>query len=205
MNQQESSRVIVFGGGFNPPTNAHANIMKACLELPAFDEVWVMPSGDRVDKQMAITDEHRLNMLNLVKEEEFENDSRLVISDFELKLPRPNQTIETIGRLANKYTNIDFWYAYGVDAYYGMPNWSHGAELQSYLNMIIFNRGAVNIPKREGIINLKIDKCDDISSTDVREMVTIGLPIGEFVCNSVNEYIKNNGLYLKNRSYMYEE
>jgi len=196
METIDNSRVIIFGGGFNPPTVAHAEIMDSCLALPDFNEVWVMPSGDRLDKQMEVTDEDRLKMLNLVKKEVFNDNPRLIVSDFELNLPRPNQTYQTIGKLASKFANIDFWMAYGLDAYKGMPSWTNGRELQSKLNMIIFNRGESEFPIRSNIINLKVNQCDLVSSTEVRKRINNGQSIDGFVSSSVKHYIEEKKLYI---------
>jgi nicotinic acid mononucleotide adenylyltransferase len=56
-------KILLFGGSFSPPTLAHEAIIAACLDMKDFDEVWVMPSGDRADKVIAIQDEDRLKML----------------------------------------------------------------------------------------------------------------------------------------------
>ncbi|HEY4963088.1 MAG TPA: nicotinate (nicotinamide) nucleotide adenylyltransferase [Candidatus Saccharimonadales bacterium] len=195
MKSIEKSPVIIFGGAFNPPTSAHVDIIEACLSLPGFDELWVMPSGDRRDKQMDVSDEDRLNMLGLVRREVFEDNPRLVISDFELKLPRPNQTYITVGKLAAEHADIDFWFTYGADAYASMPEWTHGVELQEKLQMIIFGRGSIDIPSREEIIKLDVDSCDGISSSRARANVTEGQPLDNLVCSSVARYIEQNKLY----------
>lgn len=204
MEDLDKPRVIVFGGSFNPPTVAHANIMETCLNLPDFDEVWVMPSGEREDKQMSASDEHRLNMLEFVKSEIFEDDPRLKISDFELRLPRPTETINTIGRLLNKYSNVEFWFAFGVDAYEDMRGWLGGVILESELNMIIFERDGIKPPNRDGIIDISLPECDSISSTRVREALASGELISDLVCSGVEKYIRDLDLYRSVNQPVYE-
>ena len=75
--------VLIFGGGFNPPTPAHEAIIGACLEMPQFDEIWLMPSGDRLDKSIDSEDRDRLQMLEIVKSERFGDNPRLHVSDFD--------------------------------------------------------------------------------------------------------------------------
>ena len=193
MEYYKKPRVIIFGGGFNPPTSAHAKIASACLALDGFEQVWMMPSGDRWDKKMASTDTDRIAMLNLMKSDVFNNDPRLSVIDFELNLPRPTQTIKTIGCLAASYSDIDFWYCYGSDSYLDMPTWSNGQELQKNLNMIVISRDSQEITERPGLINLKLEL--DESSTMVREAVCSGLPIDRMACGAVEQYIIKNSLY----------
>ena len=196
MEQFSENQIIVFGGSFNPPTKAHENIMRACLELPEFDEVWIMPSGDRFDKQMNVTDQDRLNMLNIIKESEFNNDPRLLISNFELNLPKPNQTINTIGALAALHLNNNYWFAYGTDSYWSMPGWSNGKVIQNKQNQIIINRGDQEVPKRKGIINLYVDQCESISSTEVRVAINNRESIKNFVSSAIENYIVQKKLYI---------
>src|SRR5688500_12607443 len=88
--------ILVFGGSFSPPTLAHEEILRRCLSLPQFDEVWAMPSGDRLDKTIPAEDEDRLAMLEIVKTERFANNPRLHVSAFELELPQPTNTFDTL-------------------------------------------------------------------------------------------------------------
>lgn len=77
MNTPEMKEIAVFGGTFNPPTLAHQEIIEACLQHPTFDEVWVMPSGERADKDITVEAEDRIAMLEAVKSDVFAGDERL--------------------------------------------------------------------------------------------------------------------------------
>ena len=60
------SKVVVFGGSFSPPTLAHTEIIARCLAVPGVDEVWLVPSGSRTDKNIAVTAADQLAMLKIV-------------------------------------------------------------------------------------------------------------------------------------------
>jgi nicotinate-nucleotide adenylyltransferase len=169
--------------------------MKECLELPDFDEVWIMPSGDRLDKHIESSDVDRINMLNRVKQSEFNGINKLVISSFELQLPRPTQTYRTLGELALEYKNTDFWLTFGADAYLNMPKWKNGLEMQSSANMIIFERDDTAIPDRPGIKKVKLKSCEQLSSTEARTAVRSGKSLSGLVSDSVADYIKRKNLY----------
>jgi nicotinate-nucleotide adenylyltransferase len=187
--------ILVFGGYFNPPTIAHREVVDVCLGLPGFEEVWVMPSGDRQDKRSEVSDNDRLAMLNIMRSEGFNNDPRLVISSFELDLPRPSSTYKTVGELAARFSGIDFWFAYGADAYRSMVNWQHGKVLQGSLNMVVFERDEDNVPFRQGIIPVKAPIRNGISSTAIREHAAKGKSTLGFVSSGIARYIEKHGLY----------
>lgn len=191
-------QIAVFGGAFNPPTVAHQAIMQACLDQPEMDEVWVMPSGDRLDKSFGVSDATRVAMLEVVKAEVFADDSRLHISNFELTLPRPSQTYRTVGALALQHPNAQFWFAYGSDSYNSMHLWERGLELQASQSFLLLSRDASELPaENERIRHLVLDGgMSPMSSTEVRSATSRGLPIDHMVCQSVHRHIVDNQLYL---------
>jgi nicotinate-nucleotide adenylyltransferase len=199
MTNLNRERVLIYGGGFNPPTLTHQEVMRQALGLPGFNEVWVMPCGNRLDKKFSVSDETRIEMLELVKQEEFDSDPRLHISDFELNLPRPTQTAITVGALATAYSEIDFSFIFGVDSYNHMPTWKNGKQLQAELDMFIVNRGDEELPARNGIFHLEVEDLG-ISSTLVRELVGLELQIEHMVCPAIDKYVKEYGLYRVNEN-----
>lgn len=188
-------KVIIFGGSFNPPTRAHENIIDAALKLSGFDEIWVMPSGERIDKQYQVADKHRVRMLQLMHEEVFRGDGRLRISCFEIKdVPRPSQTWQTVAALRKDYPAYDFWFVFGADSYRDMPAWQNGRAMQAELNMLIVPRNDLAIPLTENAQLLPVVP-PVMSSTEVRERTAAGQPINQLVCGSVRRYIAAHRLY----------
>lgn len=188
-------RVIIFGGAFSPPTLAHEAIIAELLDLPQFDEVWVMPSGDRLDKDMTARDGDRLAMLRIVGEQ-IQSNSRLQISDFELRMPRPSQTFQTVEALERAFPAVEFWFAYGPDSYMSMPGWPHGTELQQKLKVVIFSSGGPAISTLCETIRLHIpDRFGDTSSTQARRLVSDGVLLKKVVSDPVARYIRERRLY----------
>ena len=139
--------IAVYGGTFDPPTKAHEAIIEACLGDVRFDEVWVMPSGQRTDKPDMTSNEHRTAMLGLLATSVF-GSSNLRISDFEMKLPVPTQTTLTTTALEKTNPNCNFWYVFGTDSYYDMPNWEQGDYLQKKLGMLVVERVGYDTPPK---------------------------------------------------------
>jgi len=48
--ESERRRVAIYGGSFNPITNAHLNAASECIHSSLVDEVWITPCGPRPDK-----------------------------------------------------------------------------------------------------------------------------------------------------------
>jgi nicotinate-nucleotide adenylyltransferase len=196
-----SEQTIIFGGSFNPPTLAHEAIIAACLERPQFkdNEIWLMPSGERLDKKIGTSDKERLAMLELIKHERFGDNPRLQVSDLELRLQRPTQAYRTVAALAEEHKNTRFWFVLGADSYSSMPTWAHGKELMKDLSIILFGRGGeLQIDsKNKRIISLKVPGCENISSSQARLAIRTGEPTKTLVSEPIRQYIVEHQLYHK--------
>ncbi len=189
-------RVLIFGGSFNPPTLAHVAIMRACLALPGFDEVWVMLSRSRADKAISVSDTDRLRMLQLVRHTDFADDSRLVISDFELKLPLPTQTCRTIRELASVYPTTEFWWALGGDSYRDMANWEQAETFINDIRVVLFTE--VDMPdldpKRVMRLHLPTE-VQSMSSSEARAALASGQDVSGLISPSIIPYLTQHKLY----------
>lgn len=192
----ETRKVVIFGGAFSPPTLAHEAIIAALLKMPQFDEVWVMPSGDRIDKEMSARDSDRLAMLRHMRQHVFENNSRLKITDFELQMPRPSKTYGTVHALETAFPATEFWFAYGPDSYISMPSWPDGAALRQKIKVVIFSSGGPKVQAQGDVIHLNIpDKFGDTSSTEARRLAANGQNPRSQISEPVARYIAEHNLY----------
>lgn len=191
--------VAIFSGSFDPPTIAHATIIYACLNISEIDQIWVMPTGSRDDKNIVASPEDRLTMLRIMKEKEFSNSSRLLISDFELKLPQPTQTIRTVKALEKNFPNNHFWFIYGGDSYESLPTWEYGGYLRDNLPVFLVNRtGFILPPESNHIIHIKLDSSenlDSVSSTTVRRSIEKGHLDSPLITESTRTFIIEHKLY----------
>lgn len=188
--------VAIFGGTFDPPTYAHEAIARACLGESSINETWWMPSGSRVDKPNMLSDQARLNMLRLIKDQVFKQDRRLIITDFEQNLPKPTQTYQTAQALRRAYPDHHFWFVFGADSYQDMSNWSHGLELRQEIGMLIVPRLGIEMPaESDNLKHLYIEESyGEVSSTEARMAVTAGR-VGGLVSACIDEYIKQQHFY----------
>lgn len=189
--------IAIFGGTFDPPTLAHEGIVSACLDRSDIEEVWLMPSSCRTDKPGMSSNAARMAMLQLVRAEVFQDNERLVVTDFEQSLPPPTQTYRTVQALEQTYPNQRFWFVYGADAYQAMPEWENGAELCRRLGVLLVSRKGYERPEEGGNIrHLEVDLADHgISSSQFREAHEAEEPADHLVNPAVMAYIRGHALY----------
>ncbi len=58
-------KILFYPGTFNPPHLGHASAVLVALKNVAFDEVWILPSGKRVDREILTSVEDRRNLSTL--------------------------------------------------------------------------------------------------------------------------------------------
>jgi len=190
--------IALFGGTFNPPTKAHQDITSACAELPYIDEVWLMPSNQRLDKHFDISDCHRIEMLEAVVGEIVSN-KIIRIENIELNMRGYTHTSDTVRMVSQKYPNDSFWYVYGVDSYESMGNWAQGQQLKDNLQMILVPRAGHAMPEEtERVRHLEVPNIVemDLSSTKVRAKIAKSESIAGLVCQGVESVIKQRSLYI---------
>src|SRR4051812_30238185 len=61
-------KVLMFPGAFNPPHLGHISSLKIAVKNQSFDEIWIVPSGKRDDKNISISYEDRRNLGRLFVE-----------------------------------------------------------------------------------------------------------------------------------------
>ncbi len=72
--------IYIFGGAFDPPHVGHTAIIKTLLAKKNPEKIIIIPSSERSDKQYAVSDVHRLAMLDIFVEEI--HDPRVVVDRF---------------------------------------------------------------------------------------------------------------------------
>lgn len=194
---ENMKNIAVFGGTFDPPTRAHEKIIEYALDQPYLDEVWIMPSGQRLDKPHMLDDATRLEMLEVMKSQNFAGNPKLKLSDFEMNLPQPSHTYATVQALARAYPECNFHFVFGTDSYWDMQSWEHGQWLRQNLHMLIVPRGGKMPSKTDKIRPFLVPEVEDmaISSTQAREALGRGDPIDKFVSKAVARFLSRRHCY----------
>ena len=174
-------RTGIFGGSFNPIHNGHIALALQLKEQAGLDEVWLMVSPQNPIKQSSdlADDEQRLEMARLA----VEGVEGITVSDYEMHLPRPSYTWNTLEALTNDYPERQFVLMIGGDNWAIFDKWYRADDIKEKFEIIVYTR----TPGDSGFI--------DISSTAIRQRIRQGKGISKMVPKTVAEYIKENRLY----------
>ena len=174
-------RTGIFGGSFNPIHNGHISLALQLKERAGLDEVWLMVSPQNPLKQSGdlLADDLRLHMARLA----VEGVEGITVSDYEMHLPRPSYTWNTLEALSKDYPERQFVLMIGGDNWAIFDKWYRADDIKEKYEIIVYTR----TPGDPGFI--------DISSTAIRQRIRQGKGISRMVPKAVADYIKENGLY----------
>ena len=205
--------IAFYGGSFNPPTNIHLQIAKNVLKQLNIDKVYFVPVGNYYQKNELIDVKHRLNMLNIM----CENQDKMYVSDITLNEKNNLKAIDVFKMLKEKYSNDNAYFIMGSDNFIKITEWKNFEELVENYKIIIVKRDNVDINKiilenrileinknNFFIINSE-DTQNKVDSTEVRRKIKNSENIDKYLNKKISEYIVQNGLYLDNEDDIIEE
>ena len=174
-------RTGIFGGSFNPIHKGHISLAQQLRKRAALDEVWLMVSPQNPLKQSAdLLDDHlRMEMARLA----LEGVEGIVASDYEMHLPKPSYTWNTLQALSKDYPDHEFVLMIGGDNWQLFDRWYRAEDIKANYEIVVYTR----TPGDPGYI--------DISSTDIRRRIREGRGIRRLVPKAVADYIKKHQLY----------
>lgn len=194
--------VGIFGGTFDPIHNGHIKLALTAYRELCLDKVIIIPAYIPPHKtENKITDEiHRVNMTRLAVEEY----PFLEVSTLEIDRKGKSYTADTLTTLKEQYNRLVF--ILGADSYMALEGWYHPE--------IIFKKAEIACAYRDGIDRTVLEEIaekykrqyngvshilgmpdTDISSTDIRRMISQDEDVKGLVPDIVMTYIKDNKLY----------
>ncbi len=197
-------RIGLFGGSFDPLHLGHEALVKAALELLRLDQVWVIPAGSPVHRQLsgqadAVT-------RKAWAEAVFSGLPNVEVKDWEIGSNQPVAAIDTLKRFRAKYPGMVPLWLCGADSFATMESWVGYPEHQYQCDVAVFSR--VGEPKTEPLPGWKVmtvkqwnagqgdeigaghfisldGTLPDVSATMIRDRVLQG----ESLCELVNSRI----------------
>ena len=186
-------RTGIFGGSFNPVHNGHVTLAARLLRAAKLDEVWLMvtPQNPWKRREELWDDDTRLSLTKLA----VKDIPGLVASDYEMHLPKPSYTWNTLQALSCDYPDRRFTLLVGGDNWERFNDWyEHDKILANYDIAIYPRRGSTvdkeSLPPRVRLLRTPLI---DISSTEIRSRIAQGLPIDHLVPPKVAEAISRMG------------
>ena len=189
-------KIGLFFGTFDPIHNGHLRIAKYITEEKLADKVWLVVTPENPIKvgSKISSFNHRFNMTKIATEK-YDN---IIPSDLEVNLKKPNYTIDTLEYISNKLKDIEFSLIIGEDNYKIFDTWKDYKK--------IINKYKIFIYPRKGTLNENLHIINentmyiggpriDLSSTNIRKIVSNNSDPKDLISNKVMEYINSNKLY----------
>jgi|SRR3989344_2541989 len=195
-----NKKIVIYGGSFNPPHVGHMADVENVLRNFKCDEIWIVPSRDRLDKHIGTPGKHRVQMLKLSIKGFFSNPTvPIKISDMELKRKKMTTTVDTKKELAERYPQNTFYFLIGSELLREIKStWVRGKELWRSTRFLAIKNPLVNIrfslPENIRVLDKEVVWLN-ISSTMVRRLLKEGYSGEPYIHPKVARYIKKNKLY----------
>lgn len=206
----ESLKIGIYGSSFDPITNVHLWTASTVAHRCKLDKIIFLPcSNKRSDKNMNISDKHRLHMVNLA----IENNPLFEVDDYEMNQEAYNiRTIYTMRYFKKKFPNDEIFFIMGADLLVdiGDGEWGRSDELIQENKFIVMARDGIDMLQTisrspilrnndEGDTFRLIDKglSMEISSTYIRDEFAMGGEPRYLLPENCYTYIKENQLYQK--------
>lgn len=194
----------IFGGTFNPIHSGHIELVKHFADLAGLDKVLLIPTNIPPHKVSAdlLSGETRFEMCVLAVESE----SKIEVSDIELRREGHSYTIDTLKALEKIYEGAQLYLIMGADMLLCLDSWRDyrgivdrcvicaAARNDNTVQELKLKAKALGIPENRVIIS--DEEIMTVSSTKIRENIKKGDSIAGLVPDAVAKYIADNRLYI---------
>jgi nicotinate-nucleotide adenylyltransferase len=192
--RRSKKTIAIFGGTFDPITNAH--LANACeiLHNRKADEVWLVPSGD--DTKPGMTPGiHRLIMCHTAVNGSFGTAFPIKVKDFEVTEKRDIPTYDLIKELQDTHPHLNFVFVVGSDLLQQniIRQWDRGQELWENIAFLGLRRpgfvgGEMELPPSfRWISEMNNSVVADADGGDVRARMMAGGRFGDYERAAITE------------------
>jgi nicotinate-nucleotide adenylyltransferase len=173
--------IALYGGSFDPPHLGHIAVVNEALKTLDIDKVIVVPAFVNPFKTGTHAPaELRLAWLKAI----FKANSRVEVSDFEIRQNRAVRSIETVKHFGALYAKI--YFIIGADNLATLKKWHRYEELNSLVTWVVATRDDIEI--EPGFIRLNVEQ--KISSSALRETI-LEQKLPTSVAMSIKDYYKS--------------
>ena len=170
-------RIGIFGGSFNPIHIGHIALAKTLRIKAGLDEVWLMVSPQNPLKQGStdlLDDQLRYQLARIA----LHGEEGVKACDYELHLPKPSYTWNTLQHLHQDFPDDTFLLLIGGDNWQNFHRWYKADDIMREHEIVVYPRRgsetSVALPSSVRMVNTELI---DVSSTDIRQRVQLGEPI----------------------------
>ena len=135
-------KIGIYGGSFNPIHFGHTGLAQWVVKNTDLDEVWLMisPNNPLKDASILADEQVRLQEAKEAIGRLGEEGKRIVVSDFEFSLPRPNYTANTLRELKKQHPQHEFTLIIGEDNLEIFSKWKEYTYLLENFRILVYPR-----------------------------------------------------------------
>lgn len=192
------------GGTFDPIHSGHLAMAQAAYEQAGLEMVLFMPSKIPPHKRLSgITGEReRAEMVQCA----IADREAFVYSDVELQREGTTYTADTLALLQQTQPDCAWYFILGGDSFFQLEQWYHPAQILRMATILAVGRDGRSLSDMQQRKNYLESKYGadiqlirmpemDVSSTQIRERIAAGKPVGKMLPEAVYTYIRKHGLY----------
>ena len=193
--------LAVFGGTFDPPHNGHLALCLYARELLEIDRILISVSNNPFKQHHSVSDEHRKRMAECLSSEINLTGPCCQVSGWELEKQQPSYTVDLLKYARQLYPHDSVTLLVGEDSFREFHSWKDYEKLSSLCDIAVFRRtpvegsAALSDALLQKVSIKVIDFAYEVSSTEIRELISAGQSVSGFVPPRVNRYILGYGLY----------
>ena len=136
-------KIGIYGGSFNPIHFGHTGLAQWVVNNTDLDEVWLMVSPNNPLKDVSILADEQKRLAaakEAIGDGRLASGKRIIVSDFEFTLPRPNYTANTLRELQKQYPQHEFTLIIGEDNLEIFPKWREYTYLLENFRILVYPR-----------------------------------------------------------------
>ena len=196
-------KLIFFGGTFDPPHNEHIAELKAAIEETGAEKAIVMLTSSPPHKEtfFKASDADRLEMCRLA----FGDVRGVEVSDFEINVGGKSYSYVTLDYLKKKYPDYEILFLMGTDMLASFDKWKYPERILSLATPLLCERTGDGETKEVTLRSFEekfgvearalkyVGK--EVSSTEIKFRIMLGLSTDDMLKSAVNEYIGRHSVY----------
>ena len=201
-------KIGIMGGTFNPIHNGHLMLGEYSYRSCRLDQVWFMPNGNPPHKA-GISASYSADIRARMTELAIQDVPYFRLEDYEVKRQELSYSYQTLEHFKKVYPDDSFYFIIGADSLFNINKWMKPERILKACTILAACRGDKNnseimnrqielLKEQYGTdtdIRLLSSPLMEVSSHELREMVSEGKSISGLVPETVEQYIKENGLY----------
>ncbi len=182
----------LLGGSFNPIHYGHLSMAEAAQKELGLDRVFIIPCGDPPHKR-ALELAGKLDRLRMA---ELAVNGRFEVSRTEIDRPGKTYTVDTVTALKSQYPDAEFVLIIGADTELELHAWHDAPRLYTLCRFAVFERKGFPISDIPEVRAIPMKtSVPDISATEIRRRIHLGMSLEELTPWAVEAYIGLHRLY----------